>query len=207
MTCLPVSSHVFNMICRSVRPVNHPPKFGINHEISAPLASFVQRRGTRASNIEPRSSSRSVVMTTVPSMAMTTLMRPLRTMAMMFWRRCSSWNRKMFNGAAKPLSGVWGGPFSFTICARKISSTKSGGILAINSVDCSLTTSSIVLPPAPPLSLGCVSMIVAIISAASLSRYVRSAFGWRPKMRGESTAGMVSMPSLYCWISRPSGIL
>mmetsp|Transcript_1536 Transcript_1536/g.4234 ORF Transcript_1536/g.4234 Transcript_1536/m.4234 type:complete len:268 (-) Transcript_1536:321-1124(-) len=207
MTCRPFSSHVYNICCRSKRPVNQPPRFGINHEISAPLASLVQLRGTRASKMEFTSSSKSVVMTTVPSMAAATFLRFNRTMAMMFCNRWSSWNKKMFRGAAKPLSVVFGGPFSFAICARKISSTKSGGILLSSSKAWSFTMSSMDFPPEPPLSLGCVSMMVAIISAASFKRYVKSAFGCKPKMSGESTGGIVSMASRYCWISMPSGIL
>mmetsp|Transcript_25807 Transcript_25807/g.68520 ORF Transcript_25807/g.68520 Transcript_25807/m.68520 type:complete len:245 (-) Transcript_25807:10679-11413(-) len=201
------SSHVLSIVCRSVRPVNQPPKFGMSHEISAPLASLVQRTGTRASKMLPRSASKSVVMTTVPSIAMEMAFKLTRTIAMMFCKRCSSWKRKMFSGALKPLSGTPGGPLSFWICARKISSTKSSGILLRRSRHCSFTMSSIDFPPLPPVSLGCVSMMVAIISEASFRRYVRSALVCRPKIMGESTGGMVSMASRSCEISKPSGIL
>mmetsp|Transcript_1338 Transcript_1338/g.3858 ORF Transcript_1338/g.3858 Transcript_1338/m.3858 type:complete len:300 (-) Transcript_1338:7017-7916(-) len=200
-------SHSLSMTCRSVRPVNQPPRLGISQEISAPLASLVQRVGTRASKIEPRSASRSVVITTVPSMAMEMDFKFTRTIWMMFCKRCSSWNKKMFSGALKPLSGVPGGPLSFVMVARKISSTKSSGILDNKSMHWSLTISSTDFPEPPPVSFGCVSMIVAIISEASFRRYVRSAFECRPKMLGESTAGMVSMASRNWPISNPSGIL
>mmetsp|Transcript_2856 Transcript_2856/g.7960 ORF Transcript_2856/g.7960 Transcript_2856/m.7960 type:complete len:208 (-) Transcript_2856:6837-7460(-) len=207
MIARPFSSHVFSICCRSLSPVNQPPRLGISQEISAPLASLVHPIGTRASKMEFRSCISSTVITTVPSMAMAMLLRLVRTMLMMIWSRCNSWNRKMFRGAPKPLSGVPGGPFSFVICARKISSTKSGGIFPIRSSAWSFTISSTVLPVPPPASFGCVSMMVAIISEASLRRYVRSALGCRPKISGESTGGIVSMASRYCWISRPSGIL
>mmetsp|Transcript_54158 Transcript_54158/g.115607 ORF Transcript_54158/g.115607 Transcript_54158/m.115607 type:complete len:220 (+) Transcript_54158:777-1436(+) len=148
------SSQLFSIWCRSVRPVNQPPKFGINQEISAPLASLVHRIGTLASKMEPKSARRSVVITTVPSMAMEIDFKLVRTILMMFCNRCNSWNKKMFRGAEKPLSGVLGGPFNFWICARKISSTKSSGIFDRRSRHCSLTMSSTDLPPLPPVSLG-----------------------------------------------------
>mmetsp|Transcript_4029 Transcript_4029/g.12245 ORF Transcript_4029/g.12245 Transcript_4029/m.12245 type:complete len:216 (+) Transcript_4029:812-1459(+) len=189
------SNQVFSMTWRSVSPVNQPPKLGIIHEISCPLASLVQMIGTRASKIEPTSANNSVVITTVPSMAYAMFLRLVRTILMMFCKRCNSWKRKMLSGAWKPLSGVFGGPLSFVIWALKTSSTKSSGILLVKSTHISLTISSMDLPPLPPESLGCVSMMVAIISAASLRRYVRSAFGCKPKIMGESTGGNVSTAS------------
>mmetsp|Transcript_119905 Transcript_119905/g.290930 ORF Transcript_119905/g.290930 Transcript_119905/m.290930 type:complete len:281 (+) Transcript_119905:187-1029(+) len=165
----PFSSHVFSCHRLSSSPVNQPPMFGSSHEISAPEASCVQRLGTRPSKTELRSSRRSAVMTSVPSIAMTKLVRFARTMAMMLWSLCNSWKRKMLSGAPKPRSSSRGGPLSLTICARKTSSTKSGGILPRSSFACSFTISSTDLPPLAPLSLGCVSMMVTSISEASFS--------------------------------------
>mmetsp|Transcript_39921 Transcript_39921/g.120647 ORF Transcript_39921/g.120647 Transcript_39921/m.120647 type:complete len:215 (-) Transcript_39921:1298-1942(-) len=192
----PFSSHMYNCWCRSSSPVNQPPMFGSSHEISAPEASWVQRRGTRPSKTEFKSSNKSAVMTTVPSMAMARAFKLERTMAMMHCKRCNSWNKKMFNGAPKPLSGSRGGPGKRSIFARNSSSTKSGGIFDIRSKACSFTSSSVDFPAPEPASLGWVSMIVVNISDASLSLYVKSALGCKPKIMGESTAGMVSMAHL-----------
>jgi hypothetical protein len=59
----------------------------------------------------------------------------------------------------------------------------------------SFTISSLVFPPPPDAYLGLVYMIVNIISIDSFIRKVKSALESKPKISGESVAGIVAMYS------------